>query len=215
MAAPLSNMAGRTYGALTVLRFVGRDKEYRDLWECRCTCGKTVAVTGKSLRNGTKKSCGCMQYRWASMKNTKHGMSNSRLYNIWTGMKSRCFNSKDRKFKNYGMRGITVCPEWRDNFAAFASWAVGNGYEPSLTIERIDVNGNYCPENCTWIPAEKQGANKTNNHRIRFNGKTQTLADWSKELNINYGTLKSRITRYGWAPERALSEKIHNNHGRN
>ena len=207
-------MVGKHFGKLTVIQFVGRNKDYRDMWECQCVCGNKTVTDGKSLRNGNTKSCGCMKRTEAARKNTKHGSSKTRLYHIWTGIKRRCLNPNDPKYKNYGHRGITICREWRENFVGFQEWAISHGYTDSMSIERIDVNKGYEPANCTWIPPSKQALNKTTTKRIEFNGETKSMSEWAKELGLNYGTLKSRID-HGWDPERALTENIHNNHGRN
>lgn len=136
----------------------------------------------------------------------KHNLSKTKLYKIWRGMKSRCNDKNHSKYKYYGEGGIKVCKEWADNFLIFYNWAMKNGYEEGLTIDRIDNDGNYFILNCRWCSAKKQANNKSNNHIILFNNKSQTLMEWSEELKIKYSTLKQRILR-GWTIERAFSKK--------
>ena len=135
-------------------------------------------------------------------RNEKHGKSKNRLYKIWVEMRRRCNNPNRKESKNYYSKGISICNEWND-FLLFEDWALNNGYKENLTIERIDYNGNYTPENCTWIKKEEQSKNRSSNHYITFNGKTQTLSDWSRELGIKRTTLTSRL-RKGWPIEKAL-----------
>lgn len=128
-----------------------------------------------------------------------HGMAGTRIYYTWKNMKARCFNVNNSEFKNYGGRGITVCDEWKENFESFYLWAMENGYEDVLTIERIDVNGHYCPKNCCWIPKEMQGSNTTKNNKITFNNKTRTLSQWARLYDIPIQTLRSRMYKLGYS----------------
>lgn len=137
----------------------------------------------------------------------KHGMSNTRLYNIWRKMKNRCSAKTGHYYKYYGAKGITVCDEWKNDFLSFYNWAIAHGYSDDLTIDRIDGNGNYCPENCRWATSLQQGRNKSNNHLITYQGKTQTISQWAKELNINWYTLFHRLSR-GMPLELAMAKQI-------
>lgn len=132
--------------------------------------------------------------------------SQTRLYNIWRKMKNRCFSPGCDAYERYGGRGITVCQEW-SSFKNFRKWALENGYKDDLSIDRIDNNGNYCPENCRWATAKQQMNNKSDNHLITFKGKTQTLAQWSEELEINRYTLFNRIDR-GMSVEEAFTKPV-------
>lgn len=201
----VNDLTGKRFGMLRVIG-IGKEKTIpsgakRILWLCECDCGNTRLVDGGSLRSGRIFHCGRKFH-----PTVKHGLHNHRLYGIWKTMKTRCFNPNCEKYKNYGGRGITVCKEWKDNFLSFYDWSVNNGYSDCLTIERKDVNGDYCPENCCWIKAENQAANKTTNVRVEYNGETHILAEWSNITGISESELSYRI-RAGWSAEMALTTK--------
>lgn len=124
-----------------------------------------------------------------------HGKSNTRLYRTYKHMKERCYNKNDKRYKWYGRRGITICKEWLNDFQAFYDWAISNGYNDTLTIDRIDVDGNYEPDNCRWVDMKTQANNRRSNVYLTYNGKTQTMVEWSKELNIPYRTLQDRYKK--------------------
>lgn len=193
------------YGRLTVIRRVGRNKHGHPLIECRCDCGNLVQVELGSLRSGNTKSCGCYWREVVTRVNSTHGMTNTSLYNTWRGMKERCLNQNSSNYKNYGGRGIKICPEWLD-FENFKKWALKNRYRNGLTIERIDNDGDYCPENCRWASRLEQGNNKRNNHMITYRGETKSVASWARKYGINYTTLQSRL-QSGWPIEKALTIK--------
>lgn len=138
-------------------------------------------------------------------------MNDKRLYEIWKGMKRRCYDVKRKEYKNYGGRGIEVCDEWANNFSAFYTWALENGYNNALTIERNDVNGNYEPSNCRWATKKEQANNRRDNQFLTYNGKTQTIAQWAKELNINQNTLRNRIQK-GWSDGEIFSKSVQSRH---
>lgn len=209
-------MTGQTFGKLTVLRraedYVG--KSYRMAqWECECSCQdhNVVIVRGVALRNGHTKSCGCYHKEAAAKANTKHGdttsRGNKRLLSIWKHMISRCENSDVKEYKNYGGRGISVCQEWHD-YLSFKSWSLDNGYEHSLTLDRVDVDGDYCPSNCRWVTQKVQANNMRTNRMLTYNGATHTMAEWADIVGIPYQRLNSRIFS-GWSVERALFEPVH------
>lgn len=174
------------------------------MWICVCDCGQTKTIRSSSLKNGSTQSCGCLHIE----KMTKHNQSKTRLYGIWTDMKQRCCNPRNKFFADYGGRGIAVCEEWEKNFDNFAHWAMTNGYRSTLTIERRDVNGNYSPANCTWATQKQQQRNKRNNRLIEYNGATHTVVEWAEILGINKVTLSGRLNAHGWSVEDALSRTL-------
>lgn len=195
----LLDLSGQRFGRLTAIEMVGYNDysngEKKSVWRCCCDCGNYIDVETSRLRSGNTQSCGCLAKDLLKQRATTHGMTESRLYMIWCGMKNRCYNPNEKAYKNYGGRGITVCPEWLEDFQNFYDWANTNGYADYLTIERKDVNGNYCPENCCWITKEEQARNKRDNHRITCHGKTFILTEWAEILGMTRGALKQRIRR--------------------
>lgn len=155
----------KTFNRLTAVEPVGRDPKGGIQWRCVCSCGKETVVLATLLRNNKIKSCGCLMLDRTRETNTKHGRSGNRLraprlYHIWLGMKQRCHNPKSKDCSNYGGRGITVCQAWRDDYMAFHRWAMANGYEDHLTIDRVNNDGNYEPDNCRWATHSEQNFNR-------------------------------------------------------
>lgn len=183
---------GEKYGRWTVLERTHKGK--RVAWICRCDCGTIKVVLDQFLKTGESKSCGCYNREAASKRmfrqNYKHGKEPLRLYQSWQNMKRRC--TKYDKTGCYYNRGIRVCDEWKNSYAAFRKWALKNGYNDKLTIDRIDVNGNYEPSNCRWATLKQQANNKRTNRFVEFNSEKHTLAEWSIILKINYSTVKYR-----------------------
>lgn len=154
---PRRNLIGQTFGRLTVMSYAYTARNAR--WWCRCECdGRGVVAIGVELARGHVKSCGCWQ-REVGRQNARHGMSGKRLYNIWRGMKQRCEYPPHKYYKDYGARGVSICEEWH-SFDAFMAWANANGYDDTLTIDRVNVDGNYEPANCRWITNAEQQLNK-------------------------------------------------------
>ena len=159
------NRAGVRYGRLTAIRRIEGQR-----WLCKCDCGAEVIADGRNLGSGHTKSCGCLKIDHSKKMLTTHGESKTRLYGVWSGMIKRCYDVNCRAYRDYGGRGISICDEWRHDFVSFKNWASSTGYNPAApkgacTIERIDVDGNYCPENCCWIPLSEQAKNKRNSRR--------------------------------------------------
>lgn len=180
------DITGQRFGKLTAVCIVGQDKYSRNVWQCLCDCGNYINVMIGNLTSGNTQSCGCGHDGHPTHRETR-----TRLYNIWQGMKSRCYYTNDDAYANYGARGVSVCSEWKNDFLAFKKWALENNYSDTLTIERKDVNGNYCPENCCWISRGNQANNKRNT--IRING--QTLKEISKATSIKYDNLYSHYRK--------------------
>lgn len=142
---------------------------------------------------------------WFLMRNT-HGLRKTRLYRIWANIKTRCYNHNDPHFQRWGAKGITVCDEWKDDFKAFYDWAMSNGYEEHLTIDRIDNDKGYSPDNCRWATVKEQNQNKKKVRFITYNGKTQTIPEWTKELGLGKETIRERLKR-GWSESEAIEGK--------
>lgn len=195
------DITGQRYGKLVVL---SRAENIGSLvaWECVCDCGNKTIVTGNHLKNGHTKSCGC--YRQSGEYVGTHRMTNTRLHRIWEAMKTRCNNENSHAYKYYGGRGITVCEEWEHSFENFYSWAVENGYMDGLSIDRIDNNKGYSPENCRWATNKEQANNRRQTRLITFNGETHSLKEWSEITGINYHTLISRLNNENWETGEAL-----------
>ena len=171
----MEDLVGRKFNRLTVKSFMRTDKHYNTYWLCKCDCGKEVVVTAGSLRSGHSKSCGCyMRERskeLVTLRNITHGKSYTRLYNIWSNMKARCCNPNNPDFKRwYGVRGITICDEWKNDFQAFYDWSMSHGYDDSLSIDRIDNDGNYEPDNCRWTTSKEQAHNCRPRRRTKNEG---------------------------------------------
>ena len=192
------DITGKRFSYLVVQEYVGVDKRSNPLWLCKCDCGNTKIVRGSKLKEGEIKSCGCMHHKHG------HGLTNTRLYPIWRTMKARCIDSNSQKYPSYGARGITVCDEWLKSFDSFYKWAMSNGYADHLTLDRIDNDGNYCPENCRWATPKEQSNNTRSNHFVEFNGEKHTISEWSSITGISKSALYHRFSR-GWSVDMALS----------
>lgn len=188
------DLSGKKFGYLTVIDHAGIDKFGKHTWNCVCRCGNRKIISSNGLKCGDYKSCGCQKSERFSKINTIHGKCKTRLYKTWKNMKTRCLNSKNYKFKNYGGRGICICTEWLD-FENFERWALSSGYQNNLTIERIDVNGNYCPQNCTWIIPENQALNRRNTKKVMLHGEKMTVKELSKIMSISESCIYKHIAK--------------------
>jgi ribosomal protein S27E len=204
------DLTNQKFGKLTVLyRDPNSPRKYTK-WICKCDCGNTTSVYSHALRQGKTKSCGCM----SSKKNTSsrtnrsnlHGKSKSKLYHVYYSILDRCNNPNNKAYKHYGARGITICDEWEKSFENFYKWAISNGYQEGLTLERIDNNKGYSPENCKWIPKSEQVKNRRTTLYATINGETKTLKEWAEISGIKYSTLHYRKTKYNWPDERLLEQ---------
>jgi len=194
--------------------YIGNDGHKRQQWLCHCECGNEIIALGFHIRKGVTKSCGCYHSdvsaelgRRTGKLRVTHGESNTRLYKEWRGMKVRCNNPTDQHWPDYGGRGIRLCDEWNESYEAFAEWAKANGYDDSLTIDRIDVNGNYEPSNCRWVTQKEQSNNKRTNVYLTYKGETKTAAQWAEEIGMNPITLRRRIQK-GWSVEDAIEKPL-------
>lgn len=204
------DLLGQRFGRLVVVDSAPNKKckggQTKTVWKCKCDCGNFCYVTTQELRKGDTVSCGCYASEQKKIRSIIHGQRYSRPYKIWSDMKARCFNPKENGYHNYGGRGITVCDEWLV-YQNFESWAIETGYEKGLTIERIDFNNEYCPENCKWATWKEQQNNKRNNKYLEYKGRKQTLAQWCEELGLNYSRTKARINACGWTVEEAFERE--------
>lgn len=196
------DLTGMRFGRLIVIERA-ENQGKRVMWRCLCDCGTEIVTRGGSLTSGGSQSCGCFNRERSSQRHTKHGESKTRLNLEWRKIKNRCNNPNNDRWSDYGGRGIKVCEEWENSFETFRDWALANGYREDLTIDRKDVNGNYCPENCRWITNQEQQHNRRNNHYITYNGETHTITEWARIYNLSENGLVHRILR-GWDIERAL-----------
>ena len=186
---------------LVVLKSAGRNVHGKNLWTCNCDCGAiTTAVQGELL-SGHKKSCGCLRYQATTRR---HGMTDTPEHHAWKHMRGRCNNPRHKNYALYGGRGIEV------RYSAFEDFLadVGQRPAPGYTVDRIDVNGHYERGNCRWATRLEQGSNRRNNHYLTFNGRTQHIAAWARELGIDRLLIRQRIGAYGWSVERALTEQV-------
>lgn len=200
----LENLKGKKFNKLQVIERVIKENNKQTYWKCICECGNTTIVTSAHLKNGHTKSCGCLQKEVVKDMMTTHNLTHTKLFKVWRGIIDRTLYPSNKKYKNYGGRGITICCEWLKDFKAFYDWATNNGYKEGLTIDRIDVNGNYEPNNCRWVNWKTQQNNRRNNHYITYNNETHTMKEWSELLGINYTTLSMRINKYKWPIERSF-----------
>lgn len=178
------------------------------LVRCRCACGTERDVSVWSLTHGKTASCGCLQREHAAQAQYIHGDAESRLYYVWKGMRERCHSSRCKAFANYGARGIQVCAEWRADYTAFRDWALTAGYQPSLTIDRKDNNGNYTPDNCRWVTRKINCRNRRKTQMVTAFGETKPLAAWAEDNRcvVSYDTLHDRLNKpQKWTPETALT----------
>ena len=206
----MESFVGKRFGRLLVIEeFYKKDHKVHNLWyaRCKCDCGNEREVYKYSLTaKSPTTSCGCrLKEIHENRFHTKHNMGNTSLYNRWVGMKGRCYNSNNKKYKNYGARGIQVCGEWLDSFENFYSWAIQNGYNDRLTLDRIDVNRDYEPNNCRWVDMITQENNRTNNRIVHYNGNEYTLFDLSQISKVGYKTLHQRIYQYNWDIDKAVT----------
>ena len=199
-----NDLTGKKFGYWTVLSRAKNNQHGGSIWLCKCECGKERAVSAQGLKNGTSKSCGCHKNDY----NRIHGGKGTRIYEIWRQMIYRCEKKKHHAYPKYGGRGITVCVEWH-NFVKFREWSFSNGYDNTNSIDRIDNNKGYSPDNCRWTDSVTQMNNRNICHKLKFNGEKLTISQWAKKLEIPRSTLFNRLKR-GWDIKNALTEPIKN-----
>jgi len=211
--AKIRDLTGQRFGRLVVLYDTGERRGGQVIWRCRCDCGNKVDVRSGNLTSGNSMSCGCYSRECTVERSTTHGMARRGkrhpVYKVWLHMLRRCEDLNNNRYKNYGGRGIAVCGEWH-NPQVFIEWALNNGWEKGLTIDRIDNNGNYEPDNCRWIARKEQARNKTNNRYVTYNGIRRLFIEVLEEHGIMSGTkeykrIYYRVNTLHWPIGRALS----------
>ena len=204
----VNDLTGKKFGRLTVIG-VADDGKRKTSYICQCDCGNVKKVRSDALIGGTTKSCGCLKMEsnkknvqnvpaYQKMLKTGFKVGGTRLYHIWQGMKARCYNENNSRYDKYGGRGIKVCDEWRSEYIAFHNWAISHGYKDDLTIDRIDVNGDYSPSNCRWATNEQQCNNRHTNIIIKIGNATKTLKEWCDIFEVDYLKTNARYRRNGF-----------------
>lgn len=196
------DMTGQVFGEWTVIERAGKASSGNLKWLCKCSCGTIKEVDGNSLRSGRSKCC-----RRCLTPHNKTRFSGDPIQTIWSGMKQRCYDKNQLSYATYGGRGISIYDEWINDPIKFYEWAYENGFHKGMSIERIDNNKGYCPENCTFIKLSEQSKNRRTNHKITINGETDTMAGWCRRFGINRNTVKARIAR-GYSEIEALTKPI-------
>lgn len=198
MGRPI-DLTGQRFGRLLVIS-QSENKQTnsgsRRCWVCQCDCGNMTLGTTLDLRKGDKKSCGCLYNEKIKANGIIHGLSDTRIYGIWKAMRKRCNNPHDSRYEAYGGRGISVCQEWNSSFISFYDWSIAHGYNDSLTIDRIDCNGNYTPDNCRWVDFKTQCNNRRSNRIFEYNGESHNINEWSEILSIPYRRLYYLLSRH-------------------
>lgn len=192
----IDDITGKKYNMLTVVGIAEHDPIK---WLCKCDCGNYTKVSTGNVKQGRVKSCGCLSH----VGNPKHNLNGTRIYRIYKHMINRCYRPNVPAYPDYGGRGITVCKAWRENILNFYKWAMKNGYQDNLSLDRKNNNRGYTPQNCRWTTSKEQSNNKRSNLEVTYNGKTQTLSEWCEELSLNYSKIYTRIVR-GWDVADAL-----------
>lgn len=204
---------GKRFGKILVIKKSSKTRNNKTYWLCKCDCGIMKDIIGSSLTSGNTKSCGCKTIEATIRRNTTHGLAKHALYSTYRGMLQRCNYKKHISYKDYGGRGIKVCQEWSE-FIPFYNWATNNGYQEHLTLDRIDVNGNYKPSNCRWATTKEQARNTSRNKFITYKGRKETLSFWSEYFNIGHKTISYRLNQ-GWDLEKVFSKNKFNTYKNN
>ncbi len=207
-----TDLSGQKYGRLTVIESTGKvGKKY--CWLCQCECGKQIIVQATNLRTGNTRSCGCLRNEFITNLKMNHGQSNTRFYSIWSDMKRRCNNPKNKSYPRYGARGITVCNSWDSDFFAFYNDMypsyiehVANFGEENTQIDRINGANGYSPDNCRWATVPDQQANRRSNRYITYNGETHTVSEWARILKISASTLFTKLNKQLLRPEEVIQK---------
>lgn len=201
-----AELLGQRFGQLTVVALhPHRSASSRALWVCLCDCGNQRITDTSSLKRGSAKSCGCLTLRNLRERSITHGKTNTRAYHAWFSMRQRCYYRRNKEYHNYGERGIEVCSEWREEFEAFY---MDMGDPPDgMTLDRIDVEGNYNKETCRWATVKEQARNRRNNRLLTLDGEEHCVAEWAEIVGISSHTLLKRLDA-GWSLDRVLRTPV-------
>lgn len=201
------DLTGKKFGRLTVIKFIGVKNKRRRFWECICECGNKSDCLGENLKKGDTRSCGCLQRELAALRQKSHGESSihgkTKEYRTWVDIKTRCYNEKEPSYFYYGGRGIKVCDRWLNSFENFLA-DIGRAPSRLHSIERIDVNKDYCPDNCKWATILEQANNKTTTVRFNFRGQSKSIAQWCRDMGLSYHKTRQRVNILKWDIEKAL-----------
>lgn len=190
------DLSGLRFGHLIVIRENGRSSQSNVKWLCKCDCGNEVSVNSSYLITKHTSSCGCFKKECSTNRFTTHGQTGTHLYKIWASMIQRCHDRKSKSFKSYGEKGVSVCNEWRE-FEGFYSWAINNGYKETLSIDRIDCEGNYSPNNCQWIPLSLNREKHRDSIMLNYQGEERPLKTWCDKLNLPTQTVRRYYRKNG------------------
>lgn len=209
----MKDISGQRFGRLTAIAPTGKKAGSVIIWRCVCDCGGDCEANGSSMRRGHKNSCGCLARevnilagKRAGTARITHGMSRTPICSTYRTMKDRCYNPRNHKYHRYGARGIVMCESWRDDPQTFFDWASAHGYSKGLTIDRIDNDGPYSPENCRWATAAVQNMNKNTTAYLTVGGVRKTVQDWAQERGLTAQCIATRKYR-GWSDEQCLLPK--------
>lgn len=201
-----TDLTGQRFGRLTVISrsdFIKKDGKRETAYICKCDCGNETKVLAYNLKNGHTTSCGCLLAENRGKANATHHESRTRLYRIWARMRRRCVNPIDPRYEMYGGRGIKICDEWMNSYESFKNWSLSHGYQKNLSIDRINNNKGYSPDNCRWADQRMQSNNTRRNVRYTYNGETHTRAEWARIVGISVNNLDHRLKK-GWDLGEAL-----------
>lgn len=202
---------GKRYGRLIVTNYLGRfpnGKFLKHKVSVICDCGISKNIWLNNLRTGHTTSCGCYRHE-VELQPISHGLRWHPLYSVWCGLKRRCYNKNDPSYKRYGAKGIKMCNEWKNDVISFYEWAIANGWQKRLEIDRYpDKFGNYEPNNCRIATSKQNNNNRTNNRFIQYNGQSKTISEWSDIIGLSYSIIQNRVLRYKWDIHEAFTTPV-------
>ena len=199
------DLTNQRFGRLIVTEYIGRINKH-SIYKCKCDCGGETTTTSNNLRRNHTLSCGCYNKEQFKAASITHNLSKHPLYTSWVGMRNRCYFKKHNRYKHYGAKGINVCEEWKNTFIDFYNWAISNGWNKGLSIDRIDNNKDYCPSNCKFSTTKEQNRNRTSNVTLTIDGVSKIIIEWAETVNISPTIIRDRIKR-GWSIKESVFGK--------